>query len=78
MVNAFLLTAIAGGVLAVIVAVRRKRLAATLAGTGRLIAAPGQVQKEITGGNQGEPLRLRAGDCDRQRARGADRMRMRR
>lgn len=38
MVNAFLFTAIAGGVLAVAVAIRRQRLSATLAGTGRLIA----------------------------------------
>ena len=46
-INAFLFTAIAGGVLAVIVAARRKRLGATLAQTGRLVAAPGQAPKEI-------------------------------
>ena len=46
-INAFLGTAIAGGVLAVIVAARRKRLGATLAQTGRFVAAPGQVPKEI-------------------------------
>lgn len=46
-VSAFLFTAIAGGVLAVAVALRRQRLAATLAGTGRLIKAPGQVKHEI-------------------------------
>jgi prepilin peptidase CpaA len=41
-VNAFLLTAITGGVLAIAVAVRRRRLSVTLTGTGRLIAgAPG-------------------------------------
>jgi prepilin peptidase CpaA len=40
--NAFLLTAIAGGGLAVVVAVKRRRLSQTLAGTGKLIArAPG-------------------------------------
>src|SRR4029079_5699798 len=39
-VSAFLFTAIAGGVLALAVALRRKRLGATLAGTGRLITAP--------------------------------------
>jgi prepilin peptidase CpaA len=44
---AFLCTCLAGGVLAVIVAVRRKRLAATLAQTGRLVAAPGAAPKEI-------------------------------
>ena len=37
-VNAFLFTAVAGGVLALVVAVRRQRLAVTVAGTGRLIA----------------------------------------
>ena len=46
-VTAFLFTAVAGGVLAVAVALRRKRLGATLAGTGRLIAAPTDVKKEI-------------------------------
>ena len=46
-VNAFLFTAITGGVLAIVVAVRRKRLAAMLAGTGRLIAAPTDAKKEI-------------------------------
>jgi len=37
-IKAFLFTAIAGGVLAVIVAIRRRRFTATLAGTGRLVA----------------------------------------
>ena len=46
-VSAFLFTAVAGGVLAVAVALRRQRLAATLAGTGRLLTAPGQVKQEI-------------------------------
>ena len=46
-VSAFLFTALAGGVLALVVAVRRQRLAATLAGTGRLIAAPGEAKQEI-------------------------------
>lgn len=46
-VSAFLFTAVTGGVLAVAVALRRKRLGATLAGTGRLIAAPGDAKKEI-------------------------------
>lgn len=46
-VTAFLFTAVAGGVLAVIVAVRRRRLTATFAGTGRLIAAPREAPREI-------------------------------
>jgi prepilin peptidase CpaA len=46
-VSAFLFTAIAGGVLAVAVAARRRRLAATIAGTGRLIAAPADAKQEI-------------------------------
>jgi prepilin peptidase CpaA len=37
-ITAFLFTAIAGGLLALIVAIRRRRLSATLAGTGRLVA----------------------------------------
>lgn len=41
-VTAFFCTAIAGGVLAVIVALRRRRLAATLTGTGRLVSADGR------------------------------------
>ena len=40
-VTAFFCTALAGGALAVIVAVRRRRLAATLTGTGRLIGGDG-------------------------------------
>jgi prepilin peptidase CpaA len=45
--SAFLFTAVAGGVLSLAVAVRRRRLGATLAGTGRLIAAPANVRGEI-------------------------------
>ncbi len=48
-VTAFFCTAIAGGVLAVIVAVRRRRLGATLTGTGRLIAADGRQQIKTAG-----------------------------
>ena len=46
-VTAFLFTAIAGGVLAIVVAARRRRLAATIAGTGRLIAAPTDAPREL-------------------------------
>jgi prepilin peptidase CpaA len=46
-VSAFLFTAVAGGVLAIAVAIRRQRLGATIAGTGRLIVAPGDAKKEI-------------------------------
>ncbi len=46
-VTAFLFTAIAGGVLAVAVALRRRRLTDTLAGTGRLITAPTELPREI-------------------------------
>lgn len=45
--SAFLFTAVAGGVLAVIVAWRRQRLGATLAQTGRLMTAPGAASQEI-------------------------------
>lgn len=46
-VTAFLCTAIVGGVLALAVAARRGRMAATLAGTGRMIAAPAGARHEI-------------------------------
>jgi prepilin peptidase CpaA len=46
-VTAFLFTAVAGGMLAVIVAVRRRRLGVTLAGTGRMIATPSDTRREI-------------------------------
>lgn len=46
-VSAFLFSAIAGGVLAIAVAIRRRRLSATLAGTGRMIAAPTGARQEI-------------------------------
>lgn len=43
-VTAFLCTAIAGGLLAVAVAMHRRRLTATLTGTGRLIGSGGRQQ----------------------------------
>ena len=46
-VTAFLATALAGGAFAVIVAVRRGRLQATLAGTRQLIASPTQGKEAI-------------------------------
>ena len=46
-VSAFLFTAIAGGVLAVFVAVRRQRLTETLARTGQLVAGPGEAPQKI-------------------------------
>jgi prepilin peptidase CpaA len=46
-VSAFVFSAIAGGVLAVAVAIRRKRLAATLAGTGRMLAGPTGARQEV-------------------------------
>jgi prepilin peptidase CpaA len=46
-IKAFLFTAIAGGILAVIVAARRQRLAVTVAGTARLIAMPTDARSEL-------------------------------
>jgi prepilin peptidase CpaA len=46
-VRAFLFTAIAGGVLAIGVALRRRQLAATVARTRRLIQAPADARQEI-------------------------------
>jgi prepilin peptidase CpaA len=45
-IKAFLFTAIAGGVIAVFVAVRRQRLGATFAGTARLIKTPTDARHE--------------------------------
>ena len=44
-IKAFLFTAIAGGVLAVVVAIRRRRLAATLAGTSRLMGGSAETRE---------------------------------
>ena len=46
-VTAFLATAIAGGVLAVAVAIQRGRLGTTLAHTGKLVAAPSETKKTL-------------------------------
>jgi len=46
-VSAFLFTAVTGGMLAVIVATRRRRLSATLASTGRLISGSSEARQEI-------------------------------
>lgn len=45
--SAFVATAIAGGFLAVIVAIRRGRLGTTLAHTGKLVAAPVSTKKTL-------------------------------
>ena len=46
-ITAFLFTAVTGGVLALAVATRRGRVGATIAGTGRMIAAPTGARQEI-------------------------------
>jgi prepilin peptidase CpaA len=46
-VNAFLFTAIAGGVLAVIISLRRRRLGATVANAARVISTPADARREI-------------------------------
>ena len=46
-IPAFLFTCIAGGALAVVVAVRRNRLGATLAKTGQLVTAPRGAHEQI-------------------------------
>lgn len=50
-VSAFLFTALAGGLLAVAVAIRRRRLAMAIAGTGRLIAAPTEAPRALRAGS---------------------------
>jgi prepilin peptidase CpaA len=47
-IKAVLFTLVAGGVLAVAVALSRRRLRTTLASTARLIAAPGDARTEMT------------------------------
>ena len=46
-VMAYLFTGVAGGVLAVVIAIRRRRLGATIQGTTRLLAAPSDARNEI-------------------------------
>lgn len=46
-VQAFLLTAIAGGVLAAGLAIANRRLGATVRRTGKLVTAPGDAKREI-------------------------------
>ena len=46
-VNAFLFTAVAGGVMAMIVAMQRRRLAVTLAGTARMLSSPTDARREV-------------------------------
>jgi len=46
-VTAFAFTAIAGGIMAIAIAVRRQRLRATLSGTGKLLAAPTGIKHQI-------------------------------
>jgi prepilin peptidase CpaA len=51
-VKAVLFTAIAGGALAVVVAVQRQRLRVALAGTGRMMAAPGDMKQAVAAKTQ--------------------------
>jgi prepilin peptidase CpaA len=51
MVKVFLFTAIAGGVLAVAVALRRRALSRTLATTARMLATPTEAPSEIRSAN---------------------------
>ena len=51
--SAFVCTSLAGGVLAIVVAARRQRLTATVAATGRLIAAPANAPASIKSAQAG-------------------------
>ena len=65
---AFVYTAIAGGVLALVVAVQRRRLRQTLDGAGRLIvsaAGRGGVDREPA---RAQPVCVRSGHCRRRHA----------
>ena len=46
-VTAFAFTSIAGGIMALVIAVRRRRFRATLAGTGKFISAPTEAKQLI-------------------------------
>ena len=72
--KAFLFTGLAGGVLAILVAVRRRRLAATLAATGHMIAAPADTPEVVRSAGAGSRFTYRSRNRDRQRARGAREM----
>jgi prepilin peptidase CpaA len=52
-VMAFLFTAITGGILALFVAWRRGRLAATVGRTARMVAAPAESKRQIAGAGSG-------------------------
>ena len=69
-VNAFLFTALTGGLLALGVAVLRGRLAATVAGTRALVTAPRRSAAGDRSSGPGESIRVRTGNRDRQHARG--------
>ena len=66
--TAFLFTALAGGVLAVAVAVQRQRLRATLTGTGRLVSGGGEARDAIRTARCVPAIRLRPGHRHRLRA----------
>ena len=51
--TAFLGTAVAGGVLAIAVAIKRGRLATTLAHTGKLMTAPSETKKTLESDSRG-------------------------
>ena len=53
-IRAFLFTAVAGGVLAVLVAARRRTLSATLRGTVHLVAAPSEAARDV---ESADPIR---------------------
>ena len=67
-IYAFLYTAIAGGVLALLVAVARRRLTQTIGTAGRLIAGDQRGPRRHREHGVGQPLRLRPGHRDRRRA----------
>jgi prepilin peptidase CpaA len=52
-VSAFIATAIAGGVLAVFVAVRRGRLRSTVVASGQLVTAPGATRRAVEAAGRG-------------------------
>ena len=69
--TAFLYTAIAGGVLAVVVALRRRRLRQTLERHGALVATAAAERRGDREPAREQPVRVRAGDRSRRRCMAA-------
>ena len=69
-VTAFAFTSIAGGIMALVIAIRRRRFRATLAGTGKIHLGTDRGEAADWVCYSIESIRVRTGDRDRQRVGG--------